>query len=279
MSIFCGSSGRASAAGLYPDRLVIRNPGGLYGPVTIDSLGTNTLSSSRNRALLEILEDTPMGDGHMVCENRGTGIARMRYALTQVGMESPTFIDEIGIFQAEFPNHTLLDPEALDWLSSVSSRPLTRSQMTALVMMRNGSDLTNGSFRAATGVLDGRAASKELKELVELGIVEQIGTRGSAHYKLTAGADDLGLTIDGAGGEETDGFPEATPASLTPLQAKVYDALEDGPLSRADIAEQTGLGPQQVINLLTVLRRKRLVRMIGASAIQIRYVAKDRSPR
>src|SRR5580693_4007282 len=113
---------------LYPDRLVIRNPGGLYGPVEITSLGTDTISSSRNRVLLKILEDTPLGDGHMVCENRGTGIARMRSALTETGMEPPTFIDDIGIFQAEFPNHALLDQEAVEWLSALDGGPLTRSQ-------------------------------------------------------------------------------------------------------------------------------------------------------
>jgi len=33
---------------MYPDRLVIKNPGGLFGPVTIDSLGEEGISSARN---------------------------------------------------------------------------------------------------------------------------------------------------------------------------------------------------------------------------------------
>src|SRR4051794_39370157 len=40
---------------IYPDRLVVRNPGGLYGPVELTALGGMTISSSRNRALLKIL--------------------------------------------------------------------------------------------------------------------------------------------------------------------------------------------------------------------------------
>src|SRR5690606_34430902 len=60
---------------LFPDRLSIINPGGLHGPVSIDRLGDAGVSSSRNATLMRILEDTPMPDtGHLVCENRGSGV-------------------------------------------------------------------------------------------------------------------------------------------------------------------------------------------------------------
>ncbi|MGD0244099.1 MAG: ATP-binding protein [Streptosporangiaceae bacterium] len=244
---------------LYPDRLVVRNPGGLYGPVEITSLGTNTISSSRNRGLLKILEDTPLGDGHMVCENRGTGIARMRSALTEAGMEAPTFIDDIGIFQAEFPNHTLLDQEAVEWLTSLDGTPLTRAQMTALVLMRNGNQLTNNSFRSATGVQDSRTAYKELKELVDRGLIDQYGTRGSTYYELAISNSDI------------DDYDEDSPAdedgddsrNLTDLQRQVYAVLKAGRASRRDIIAQTGLESTQVIQILRALRRRDLVTMIG----------------
>lgn len=241
---------------LYPDRLVVRNPGGLYGPVEITSLGTNTVSSSRNRVLLKILEDTPLGDGHMVCENRGTGIARMRSALIEAGMEPPTFIDDIGIFQAEFPNHALLDQDALEWLSSLGGGPLTRAQMTALVMMRNGGHLTNNSFRSATGVQDSRAAYRELKELVDRGLIDQFGTRGSTYYELAGEMpDENGITNDG------DTFDEDQ--NLTELQRQVYEALGKDAVSRREVITRTGLEARQVIQVLRALRRKRLVIMIG----------------
>ena len=64
--------------------------------------------------------------------------------------------------------------------------------MTALVLMRNGGQLTNTSFRMATGVQDSRIAYKELKELVDRGLVDQIGKGGSTYYELATGvsADD-----------------------------------------------------------------------------------------
>ena len=182
---------------MYPDRLIIRNPGGLYGPVDVGSLGVSTVSSSRNKALLKILEDTPFGDGHMVCENRGSGVTRMRVVLTEAGMEAPRFVDEIATFTAEFPNHTLLDGQALEWFQSLDIQPLTRSQMTALVMMRNGEPMNNTAYRVATGIQDSRVVTRELRELVELGVVELRGSRGggklSSHRTCRSSASGRAL--------------------------------------------------------------------------------------
>jgi ATP-dependent DNA helicase RecG len=245
---------------LYPDRLVIRNPGGLYGPVEVNSLGTTTVTSSRNKALLKILEDTPFGDGHMVCENRGTGVTRMLVALTEAGMEPPHFIDEISSFTAEFPNHTLLDEDALRWLGSLDEGPLTRAQMTALVMMRNGVVLNNSSYRTSTGVQDSRAASRELRDLVDRGLVEQIGTRGATTYRLVnsprVNSDSL---FGDSSGEKTDhGI-----ADLTANETLVWEAVQTGESSRADIERVTGLNNNQVIRALQGLRSKGFVVMRG----------------
>jgi ATP-dependent DNA helicase RecG len=231
---------------MYPDRLLIRNPGGLYGPVDVGSLGTTTVTSSRNRALLKILEDTPFGDGHMVCENRGTGIARMLVALTEAGMEPPRFADDISSFTVEFPNHTLLDEEALAWLASFSMEPLTRSQMTALAMMRNGVVLNSGSYRSSTGVQDSRTASRELKDLVDRGVIEQIGTRGTTTYRLGATVRDIDTT-----------------AALTENETVVLRLLESTELSRAEIEQDSGLPGHQVMHALRTLRQKGRIVMKG----------------
>ncbi|GID64157.1 hypothetical protein Acy02nite_20380 [Actinoplanes cyaneus] len=233
---------------MYPDRLVIRNPGGLYGPVEVGSLGTSTVTSSRNRSLLKILEDTPYGDGQMVCENRGTGIARMLVALGEAGMEPPRFTDEISSFTVEFPNHTLLDEDALAWLTSLDLPPLTRSQMTALVLMRNGAILTNSSYRTSTGVRDSRTATRELKELVDAGVVEQAGTRGSTTYQVVR--------------------PEVPPTGasherLSPNEHQVLAALRIEPTSRAALERATGLSKDQVQHALQGLRQRELVTLLG----------------
>ena len=238
---------------LYPDRLVIRNPGGLYGPVDVSSLGISTVTSSRNKALLKILEDTPLGDGHMVCENRGSGIARMLMALTEAGMEPPHFIDDISTFTVEFPNHALLDSEALDWLSTLNVRPLTRAQMTALAMMRNGVVLTNSSYRASTGIQDSRIATRDLRELVESGVVEQTGTRGTATYQL-ADRQPAGAAPEPLFGGDDD---------LSANERTVLRLLRSAPHTRNEVEIATSLTKAQVRYALETLRGKGLTSFVG----------------
>jgi Putative ATP-dependent DNA helicase recG C-terminal len=179
---------------VFPDRLSIRNPGGgLHGPVEISSLGERTTTSTRNQSLLKIMEDTALdGSERMVCENRGTGIARMRRILSEVGMERPAFRDNISTFEVDFPNHTLLDQEALDWLHHLDGRPLTRAQMTLLAAMRNDRWLpaTNSGFRELTAVQDSRVATRELGELVSRGLLILDGSRGRATYWLPGRPSD-----------------------------------------------------------------------------------------
>ncbi|GAA1965840.1 ATP-binding protein [Kitasatospora viridis] len=251
---------------MYPDRLVITNPGGLYGPVEISSLGTSTISSSRNKALLKILEDTPYGDGHMVCENRGSGVARMRIALATAWMEQPRFVDDIASFTAEFPNHTLLDEDSLSWLQALDGNPLTRSQMAALVMMRSGAVMSNSSYRSVTGIQDSRTASRELKELVDRNILVQLGTRGGATYRLKSLTADspvvaeLDLVSEMSASEESEAIDDL-PISET--QRMVLEAIGEADVSRAEIEQLTGLAQHQVISALQALRARGRVAMLG----------------
>ncbi|MEU4155982.1 ATP-binding protein [Actinoplanes sp. NPDC026670] len=244
---------------MYPDRLLIRNPGGLYGPVDVRSLGVTTVTSSRNKALLKILEDTPFGDGHMVCENRGTGIARMLLALTDAGMEPPSFADDIASFSAEFPNHTLLDEEALNWLGSLDGYPLTRAQMTALVMMRNGIALNNSSYRASTGVRDSRAASRDLRDLVDRRLIEQSGTRGTTVYRLIGTRTEEASLFD----QPVPGKTMSPPIDLTANERAVFEVVRRAETSRASVEAATGLAYHQVVRALQSLRDKNLVQMNG----------------
>jgi ATP-dependent DNA helicase RecG len=87
---------------VFRNRLVIHNPGGLYGPLTVDSLGQG-ISATRNSALLRILEDvTVRGERQAVCENRGSGVGAMLNALRRSGLPKPIFEDRIAMFRVTF---------------------------------------------------------------------------------------------------------------------------------------------------------------------------------
>jgi ATP-dependent DNA helicase RecG len=127
-------------------------------------------------------------------------------------------------------------------------------------MMRNGATMANSGFRAATGVQDSRVAQRELKELVDGGLIVQDGVRGGAVYRLLREAyarpSDAGLF-------EAEPVGEPEPEGLTALQQRVYEALSDEEKTSAAIASETGLERQQVLGALAALRRKNMAVMSG----------------
>ena len=87
---------------MYADRLEVLSPGGLYGPVTVDLLGTAGASATRNQHLSELLETTPYAEGGFVAENRGTGFRLMEVELESAGMKPPEVVDRPSLFTLTF---------------------------------------------------------------------------------------------------------------------------------------------------------------------------------
>lgn len=76
---------------LFSDRLEIRNPGGLYGRLTLDQLG-KIQPDTRNPFLVTTME--ALGK----TENRYSGIPRIRRAMEEAGLPEPVFSD----YRSEF---------------------------------------------------------------------------------------------------------------------------------------------------------------------------------
>lgn len=222
---------------LYPNRLVVRNPGGLHGPVTVDQLFDEGISSSRNARLLRLLEDVPIsGEDRTVVENRGSGVREMARALRAAGMSLPVFDNQISRFTATFPNHTLLSDDVIRWIDSLEQDRLTDSQIVALATMRSGDSLDNPSFRRLTGV-DSRVATAELQDLVGRELVEQIGERRWARYVMP-----LRVAHDRR---------RLTPANR---RDEILRAMRKDTLSAKEIAERTGIPVKTVRHWLKRLR-------------------------
>ena len=104
---------------LYADRLEILNPGGLYGSVTVDTLGTLGLSSSRNEFLSKILGSTPYpqapGKVRYVVENKGSGYVEIASQLAAAYMEPPKPHDRPGSFSLTFCKRRLTLSEQHDY--------------------------------------------------------------------------------------------------------------------------------------------------------------------
>jgi ATP-dependent DNA helicase RecG len=107
------SRGTPVLAQMFPDRLVVLNPGGLYGPITVDLLGREGISSARNQTLLRLLEDvSAAGERQAVCENRGSGVGAMLASLRQAGLPPPIFENRIASFRVTFLNAPRTPPGA-----------------------------------------------------------------------------------------------------------------------------------------------------------------------
>jgi len=103
-----GSRGTPVQVQMFSDRLIIHNPGGLYGPVTVDSLGTEGICATRNNTLLRLLEDVaPAGARQAVCENRGSGVGAILASLRQAQLPDPIFENRIATFRVTFLNTPL----------------------------------------------------------------------------------------------------------------------------------------------------------------------------
>jgi ATP-dependent DNA helicase RecG len=242
---------------MYPDRLVIRNPGGLFGAVTPERLGSPGVCSSRNAALLRILEDVVLPeDGRPICENRGSGLHVMVRALEAAGISPPDFTDHLSHFEVVFPNHTLMDDDALTWLRTLDRDGLSDTQAFALVLMRNGLVFTNADYRARF-LLDSRVATQELSDLVRRGLIQQEGTGRWTSYRLVAYAES------NAGGPM--GSAQTGPLAVLQVLAN------HEPLNRREIATRLGNSDRNVLAWIKRLRE-------ASPPLIVRHGA-ERSPR
>ena len=80
---------------IFADRLEITNPGGLYGRLTLDTLG-KIQPDTRNQVIATALEVMD------ITENRYSGIPTMRRELKEYGLPAPEFRNERGEFTVCF---------------------------------------------------------------------------------------------------------------------------------------------------------------------------------
>jgi ATP-dependent DNA helicase RecG len=164
---------------LFADRLEVRNPGGLFGDLTVEILD-EAPPSTRNPNIMRVLQDL----GYV--EQRGTGIRRMIAEMRQINLEPPHFKDAGTYFVVRLKNHTLLDEETLAWLNQFADYPLNDRQRLALAYLRVNAQMTNADYRRLHhGIVETVEATRELRGLVETGLVEMHGTRRWAYYTLS----------------------------------------------------------------------------------------------
>ena len=91
-------------------------------------------------------------------------------------------------FWVTFRNHTLMSPKAIAWLNQFADRPLGDALRLALVYLRHNEQITNSDYQRLNHV-DSVTTNRELRGLVQSGLIEQHSTRRWAYYTLNAPAE------------------------------------------------------------------------------------------
>jgi len=173
---------------LFPDRLVVRSPGGLYGGLVEDDLGEEGTSSSRNAVLASLLSDTYMpGSAELVAENRDSGIPTMIGLARTHGLPRPTFRSTVTSFVVTMDRSELIGPEVRAWIGRLHADLPTTSHEIALAMLRTGY-VTNAMLREWGA--DQLTATRVPRDLVAQGLANREGGRRYARYFLDPSARD-----------------------------------------------------------------------------------------
>ncbi|HEX2913153.1 MAG TPA: ATP-binding protein [Chloroflexia bacterium] len=191
-------TGQKVVVRMFDDRLEVESPGGLAGPVTLETLGQKRYS--RNPLLTRLMYEMRL------VEEMGTGIRRMRKALADIGSPPPSFISDQTSFVATIPALPLPEPEAIH--QAAQSAPviepeapvfeinennraeyfallqtgLNERQARGLLYARERGRLTNRDYRAANPDITDETARLDLLVLVDKGYLMRIGDKKGASY-------------------------------------------------------------------------------------------------
>ena len=220
---------------LYPDRFVVKSPGGLYGSVVPSQLGIEEVSSTRNAVLAKLLAEIPDADGMPVSENRGSGLSRVMVRLRKAGMSPPVFDATPGHLHVAVPQHALLDPPTVAWIAELSSHGLSDDQHIALALMRSTGAVSNEMLRA-WGV-DSYNATAALRDLVDRGLAMKFGGRRYATYELL----QTPILVTAPRGQQPLGPPGQRARRIDSELGAVIEAVRAGNLSTRTIADRLGL--------------------------------------
>lgn len=152
---------------MFVDRLEITNPGGLFGPVTIESLLDGTLAApgTRNAILSRLLESTPFPGGGYVAENRGSGFQEIERQLENDLLPPAKPKDKLTSFSLTFQRRLLTDAERGAAAGSSSTERI-------LNYLHNHPSATSRELAAAAGIGVG-GARRIINNLVSEGAVER----------------------------------------------------------------------------------------------------------
>ena len=239
--------GEAVRIDLRPDRVEVRSPGGLPDGVTLDNIAQRSVA--RNTLVIRTLRF--LG----VAEDAGRGVDLMRKHMALNLMNPPEFEADATSVTVMLRLGSAATPTERAWLAQVLA---TEKEITAqpysvgdhpadtesvrpqdvalLVRAARGEALSNGAARDLLGA-DVQEARGALQRLRDRGLLEQEGSGAGTTYRLSPAVAS----------------PDGMRHAPRDHEARVLNMARQGPVTNADVRDDTGLGRAAVVQIFNRL--------------------------
>lgn len=239
--------GTAIRVELRPDRVVVKSPGGLIEPVTVENIRDQ--QAARNVDVINVLRRFGLA------EDAGRGVDVMEDSMQLEMLNPPRFADDGASVQLTLPIHSAVSPRERAWVRRLQERGQVQPRdYLLLVHAARGAELTNRLARELVGV-DSVAARQALQRLRDAGYLERVGQRGGATYRIGREA----MPVLG------------TRLALEELQERVVRLAEGGPVTNASVRAATGVDRDQALAVLGSLVAEGRLERLGSRRVT-RYV-------
>lgn len=199
--------GQPVTVDVFADRVVVANPGGLWGGRTLENIG-NGQSDCRNQFLLKILMALPLATGEgTVAEGNGSGVPFMVNTMKARALAAPEFAATPDRVEVTLARHGAAITAVHEWAVKAADRPLQREEESLLLALRENGEMTVQRLHALLKI-DSDQVRSQLRALGRDGLVE---TCGPENYRLTA---PYRLRSGGVDQEVLDALSAAEPLSI-----------------------------------------------------------------
>jgi ATP-dependent DNA helicase RecG len=233
------AGGTAVRVEMRPSKVVIRSPGGLPEPVTVENM--REASAARNLVVIRVLRR------FRLAEDEGLGVDLMQDAMADEMLDPPSFVDNGHEVTVVLPIRSAVAPVERAWIRELEHRgALHGADRIALVYAARGEILTNSGVREIMGV-NADDARETLRRLRDEGFLEQRGRRGGATYRLNGSLRP----------------PAGLRLSAEELDDVVARLATHGSIKNRDVRAATGLERTEALALLNRLVRSGRLRRSG----------------
>lgn len=167
--------GQAVSVDIYPDRLEVTSPGGLWGGKTKENIGDG-ISVCRNAALMRLMSLMPLpGNSGLPTEGNGSGIPLMKSAMASRALAEPEFVPGIDSFKVILNRGGAEIAENRQWLDRAVEHDLGRHERAVAAILRRTGSATVSLIRDRLGI-DSDEIRKAFQGLVDDGVLKWTGT-------------------------------------------------------------------------------------------------------